>query len=418
MHPIARLFGIFVVFCIAGLGWLGLAGVTSSRTSGTGSELSGRVADLWGTTQSQAAPTFTQRWYTPQVTEKVTDHGKERTTEMVQQLLPMEPSSSRINVDLELDSRRKGLIWFPLYNVTFDGVWTYVHHGEPRILDLAFAFPDSTGVYESFHFLVDGVDQGAAVKPQNGQVGYAMNVVEGQTVTLAVGYRSRGQNMWMYRPSASVGNIADFQLDMTTDFAAIDFPQMTLSPSNKVQTDKGWSLTWAFPRVVTGYGIGMVMPEPVQPGELATELAITAPLSLGFFFLWIFAIGVLRKIEVHPINYLFLAGAFFAFDLLFSYTADRLPVEQAFALASVTSVFLVVSYLRLVVGPRFAFVEAGLAQLLYQVGFALAHFWEGFTGLTITVLAVVTLFALMQMTGRVKWAEVLAEKPKATPQPQ
>jgi hypothetical protein len=71
-------------------------------------------------------------------------------------------------------------------------------------------------------------------------------------------------------------------------------------------------------------------------------------------------------------------------------------------------VVLVVSYLRLVVGPRFAFVEAGLAQLLYLVGFSLAHFWEGFTGLTVTVLGIVTLFALMQLTGRIKWAEVLA----------
>ena len=109
----------------------------------------------------------------------------------------------------------------------------------------------------------------------------------------------------------------------------------------------------------------------------------------------------------HPINHFFLAAAFFSFHLLFGYTADRLPVEQAFALASVVSVLLVVSYLRLVVGPRFALVEAGLAQLLYLVGFSLAHFWEGFTGLTVTVLGILTLFALMQLTGRIRWAEVL-----------
>ena len=42
--------------------------------------------------------------------------------------------------------------------------------------------------------------------------------------------------------------------------------------------------------------------------------------------------------------------------------------------------------LRLVVSARFAFVEAGLAQIVYLIGFSLAHFWDGFTGLTVTVL--------------------------------
>ena len=64
---------------------------------------------------------------------------------------------------------------------------------------------------------------------------------------------------------------------------------------------------------------------------------------------------------------------------------------------------LVVSYLRLVVDSRFAFGPATAAQLIYLIGFSLAHFWEGFTGLTVTVLSIVTLFVLMQLTGRVNW---------------
>jgi len=154
--------------------------------------------------------------------------------------------------------------------------------------------------------------------------------------------------------------------------------------------------------------MGMVMPEMTQPGALAADLSFSAPLSLGLFFLWIFVLGMLRGQSIHPMNYLFIAAAFFAFDLLFAYTADRLPVEYAFALASVISLGLVTSYLRLVVGPRFALVEAGLAQLLYQIGFALAHFWDGATGLTITILGIVTLFALMQLTGRLRWESALA----------
>jgi inner membrane protein involved in colicin E2 resistance len=79
------------------------------------------------------------------------------------------------------------------------------------------------------------------------------------------------------------------------------------------------------------------------------------------------------------------------------------------------SVFLVVSYLRLVVSSRLAYVEAGLAQLVYLIGFSLAHFWEGYTGLTATVLAIVTLYLVMQLTARVRWSSALAAEPSSRP---
>ena len=75
---------------------------------------------------------------------------------------------------------------------------------------------------------------------------------------------------------------------------------------------------------------------------------------------------------------------------------------------------LVVSYLRLVVSTRFALRETAAAQLLYLIVFSLAHLWEGYTGLTIAVLAICTLFVLMQMTGRIQWSEVLTKKKAGT----
>jgi inner membrane protein involved in colicin E2 resistance len=142
-------------------------------------------------------------------------------------------------------------------------------------------------------------------------------------------------------------------------------------------------------------------------------MSFSAPISLGLFMLWIQVLALLRGLDVHPVNHVFLAAAFFSFHLLFGYTADRLPVEAAFALSAAVSVGLVVSYLRLVVGPRFAWREAGIAQLVYLVGFSLAHFWEGWTGLTVTVLGILTLFAVMQLTGRIRWTEVFEGRPAA-----
>jgi inner membrane protein involved in colicin E2 resistance len=105
-------------------------------------------------------------------------------------------------------------------------------------------------------------------------------------------------------------------------------------------------------------------------------------------------------------HYFFLSAAFFAFHLLLAYLVDHVDIHAAFAIASATSVGLVVSYLRLVCGIRRALLYAGGAQLVFLVIFSYAFFFEGYTGLTIAVGAVVTLFLLMQLTGRVDWSRV------------
>ncbi|MBM4393214.1 MAG: inner membrane CreD family protein [Deltaproteobacteria bacterium] len=416
MNPVLRAVGIVFVFIITAVSWFVLAGVTDSRNSNGRWEIRQEVGSLWGNAQVQRAPEFQLRWE-EEVVEKrdVTDaNGTVITTRYDRRAetrsRALSPASTRADVKLHLDERRRGLFWFPLYDVDFDGTWTVSSDDTVRrALDLTFRFPDENAMYDDFHLVVDGAEVSAV--PRDGAVTTSVWIDPGQVVTLAVSYQSRGADTWQYQPSQGVTQVKDFQLAMVTDFDRIDFPVPGLSPTAKLDNGEGWDLRWDFASVVTGFGAGMIMPTRIQPGELATELAVSAPLSLGLFFLWVYVLGLLRDRQVHPINYLFIAAAFFAFNLLLAYSADHLPIEWAFGVSAGVSVLLVVSYLRLVVGVRFAFVEAGLAQLLYQVGFATAHFFDGFTGLTITVLGIVTLFALMQLTGRIDWSKAFARKP-------
>ena len=55
-------------------------------------------------------------------------------------------------------------------------------------------------------------------------------------------------------------------------------------------------------------------------------------------------ITTLRKIELHPMNYLFLACAFFAFHLLLAYLVDHISIHTAFVICSLVSIALVISY--------------------------------------------------------------------------
>jgi inner membrane protein involved in colicin E2 resistance len=202
-------------------------------------------------------------------------------------------------------------------------------------------------------------------------------------------------------------------LTMQTNFRDIDFADDTLSPTSKELVSGGWQLTWQYSNLVSGFQIGMTMPQKLQPGPLAGEISYAAPVSLFFFFFLMFIITTLRNIDLHPMNYFFLATAFFAFHLLLAYLVDHISIHAAMVLASLVSVALVISYLRLVVGLRFAALEAGTAQLIYLVLFSYAFFWNGFTGLSITVIAVITLFVVMQATGRIRWSERFAARARA-----
>ena len=415
---IARLFAIALVFAATSIAFLVLGGVTTSRTFEQSQELGPEVADLWGRPHQQDAPVATFRFSRDEdVSRTETEEGKTRivnetVTRWHEKAVPY--SSTDVAADIVLDQRLKGLMWYSLYNVAFDATWQYTHReAETGFLRLVFRFPDASGLFDGFQLAIDGQDRAAPLQPENGAVSTEVPVSPGQTISVKVSYRSRGLDEWRYMPSAGVASLENFACRIRTSFSEIDYPVGTLSPSSRQDEGDGWVLGWDFSQVVTGRGIGVLMPSRLQPGELSTSLSVSAPVSLFFFFLVLFALGTMKKIDLHPVNYLFLAGAFFAFHLLFAYSVDRLAIAEAFTLSSLVSVALVISYLRLAVGSRFAFVEAGFAQLVYLVGFSLAHFWKGYTGLTVTVLSIVTLGLLMQLTGRVRWTDALSAGAKS-----
>lgn len=395
MNGFGKAVAVICIWFGTSLAWLVLGGVMQSRSGASARDMSSRVEGLWGREQLQRAPTAS-------ATALVGDPADPRPAAM----LP--PMSTALDVDLKLDQRLKGLRWFSLYDVAFDGQWTFKNETDvAQTFHVVFPLPDPQGVYDDVRFIVNG--EAVDVVPDQGQLVHEAVVEPGETLALDVGYASRGMDHWRYEPAGGgVSVLRDFSLRMHTDFTDVDFPEGTLSPSSRTPDGAGEHLVWSFSRIVTGAGIGMSTPTRVQPGELAAALSYSAPISLGFFFLVIAVLARLRKLDIHPINYIGIGGAFFAFHLLFSYSVDHLHVAAAFGLASVASVVMVTAYLRLVVSARFAFIESAAAQLIYLVGFSLAHFLDGFTGLTVTLLSVATLFLLMMLTGRIQWSKVLA----------
>jgi len=373
------------------------------------------VASTWGSPLNQAPPSASFTRIVPKYEESIENGKKMIKTipELVTTPLPLE--SSTIDVVLDLEHRQKGLLWYSTYRVAFLGLYGFRNPSDKEeAVDFVLKFPTAQAMYDDLTFTLDGT--AVPITSRDGASMGRIKVAAGKAVQLAVGYRSQGLNEWRYSfGGQDVMQVRDFSLRMKTNFKDIDFPDNTLSPSHKLETDKGWDLTWSFKNLLSGYQIAMVMPEKLQPGPLAGRISLFAPVSLFFFFFIMLIITTMRRIELHPMNYFFLAAAFFSFHLLLAYLVDHVSIHVAFAISAAVSVFLVVSYLRLVVGLHFASREAALAQFIYLVMFSYAFFLKGFTGLAITTGSIVTLFVVMQVTGRIRWADKFALKPTAEP---
>ena len=416
---VKRLVAIAFIFAVTTVAWLLLGATIFQRTQASDRHLRGRVGSTWGTPQAQQAPTAFIERIEERVTEtpRLPPPGSRRdvtsTTaatdpraERVRVRVPLALDQTRASVAFDLDHRQKGLLWYSTYGVTFAGTYRFRNTTGSDAVLLEFPLPASQAIYDGLRVTVNGI--AVPYSTGNSAILATARVPLGSSVTLGVAYRSQGLDQWRYVLGNDVAEVRDFELAMKTDFEDIDFPESTLSPTEKIESGDGWDLKWRYTNLLSGFQIGMDMPEKLQPGPLAGEISMFAPVSLLFFFAVIFLITTIRRIDIHPMNYFFLAAAFFSFHLLLAYLVDHVSIHIAFAIASIVSIFLVVTYLRLAVGSRFAYREAAIAQFIYLVLFSYAFFFKGFTGLAITIGSIVTLFVAMQLTGRIRWSEVFA----------
>lgn len=399
---------IFVASCIA---WSILGSSVTFRSGEFGDRLDAEVQRLWGTPQRQVAPDawIVRPGIESEVVETTDQNGamvRQQKTKPVQHSIPAALESTRAVVTINLEHRQRGLLWYPTYTVAFDATYSFRNPDpEPRQLTVRLPLPAAQALYDNFVFTLDDRPM-----PQIGDISKEMNgstqVAPGAATVFHVQYRSRGLRQWTYEFSqGGVAQVRDFAMTMQTDFAEVDFPAGSVSPTRKAATPAGWTLTWTFANLISGQSIGMAMPQKLNPGPFAARVTFFAPVSLLFFLTVMVMRGMTTGDSLHPMHYWFIAAAFFAFHLLLAYLVDHVGVHASFAIAATVSLALVVSYLRVAAGHQQT-LFAGAAQIVFLVLFSYAFFFEGFTGLAITIGAVLTLFGLMQMTARVSWDEV------------
>jgi Inner membrane protein CreD len=320
----------------------------------------------------------------------------------------IQPSRSDVSVDLRYEPKKKGLLWYRTYLVDFRGEYSVQNPTQiTQTIYVRFEFPAADASYSDFFFAIDDKPATGSSKTADG-ITDAVTLAPGASAKFVVAYKSRGTERWGYT-FGNTSRIQNFRLAMTTNFSEFDFPAGTGSATERARTAKGWHFVWSYPDVINAQSIAMGMPAIANPGPVASRMSFFAPVSLLFFFAVLVLMGMVWRIRLHPMNFFFLAAGCFAFQLLFAYLVDLIPLAPAFAISATVSLVLVNGYLLAAVGRRFAQLGA-IAQFAYMILFSYSFFFEGLTGLTITIGAIVTLALLMAATARVNWADKFGSK--------
>ena len=389
-----------IVGCTA-VAWFILATAMSQRTQESSTTMSQEVAGVWNPALEQKHP---EAWFeTPNAPDG-------RATLL--------PSNSDVGVILRFVPKQRGLFRHRTYDVTFKAEYVFVNPTRiPQTIYVSFPLPAGAEKLEGFEFrLGDAMDAEPLRPGASGLATQAVVLPASGKITLHAGYQTRGTGSWVYS-FPDKRRIAGFILKMRTDFMEINFPVGTGSPRDEDRkTDgNGWDLVWNYPDVLAVPSIGMDMPKLLNAGPVATRIAFFAPVSLVFFVTVVLLVGGLKGVPLHPMHVFFVSAGFFAFHLLFAYLVDLVPISISFAIATVVSLALVGGYLR-VVGGNALFKVALPAQIAYLVLFSASFFFDGLTGITLTICGVSTLAWLMFLTAKVDWRTHFSRREKIIPE--
>jgi len=379
----------------ATIAWVILATTLSSRTKTAQCANASSVSNLWGSAQGQSHPKI---WYL-----SPTDASGRKY---------IQPTKNDIHIKLDFEPKKKGLSWNRTYQADFSASYT-ISNPTPieQTIYVSFPLPSENSSYNNFIFKL-GESKTQQQTPHGGVIEEATTIAAGEEVQLNVAYQNRGIDLWSYQ-LGDIDRVSNFNLTMETDFTEIGFPEGSGSPTERdldPQTNN-WLLHWHYPDVINPQQIGMEMPKVLNPGPIAARMSYFAPVSLLFFFAVLLILGAVKGINLHPMNYFFLAAGFFAFQLLFSYLVDLLSLHVSFIIASVVSLSLIGCYVASVAGKKLLMIALP-AQFAYLVLFSYSFFFDGLSGITITIGAIVTLALLMIYTAKINWSELFSSRKK------
>ncbi len=393
---LSQLFSIAGILLVTSVAWFILGGAIRSRSENFGADMRKEVLQVWGPELQQAHP-----------------HAFYRSPNVPGGKALIQPEQARVHVLIDYEAKKRGLMSHRTYEVSFEGDYSFRNPTRiPQTVFVNFPLPASKGL-RGVLVMLDGKETDVR-RAYDGSLEIAVEVAASTAIKLKVAYQTNGTDVWVYHfPHPE--RVRDFELFMKTNFVDYSIPVGCGSPTKREEAASEFIWTYQ-PDVLSAPNIGMEMPKVLNPAPVAARIAFFAPISLLFFVTVVLLLEFLRDVNLHPVHVCFVAAGFFSFHLLFAYLTDVIAIHGAFGVASGVSVMLVCGYLRAVGGNRLLRIALP-AQIGYMVLFSVSFFFDGMTGLTISIGAVITLALLMKATASTSWKNVFAQNRRPTPPP-
>lgn len=333
------------------------------------------------------------------------------------ELSPAELTQSHVQVELDVEYRRRGIAEYPGYRATVSGSYRLQNPvDEPIHAAFVIGLPSdrSSLMLTDLELTIDGKEDRAHTEYAPDKITWTGRVAGGGAATVAVRYRARGLERFGYALSPKVSSaagearpISDFQLELLVRGAKgeLDFPMGAMTPTlAETTTDGGRRMVWSVDRMLSAFDVGVVLPDKANLSAALAKLVHNAPwfyLLYAFSVLWVLAgLGGLAR-SLHLVG---LSATYFLYFPLATYLVAYLPWPLAAAIGVVAISALCVGHGLSFLGRRRA---AGLAacQVFFLAVPAAAYLVPAHTGLILVLAAFVAVaLALRQVGG-------LAERP-------
>ncbi|HSX58569.1 MAG TPA: cell envelope integrity protein CreD [Tahibacter sp.] len=398
---------------------LQVQGLVSER-NGLREQAVAQVASRWGEAQTVGGPmlalTYTQRWKT--------DQGwAERSATRLQL-----PATLDIDARLRTATRAYGIYETPVYTASltmkarFEAddlapLRSLVQQGAGG-LELRLPLADVRGLREVRTVRINGNEH--RLQPGTLTSGYATAVVaiDAQLlqapVAIELALDIAGTERIQFLPFGRASS-----LKLGADWADPSFTGAFLPVRHDIverkfdaawqvlELNRGYGQQWdegeldASRVAASAFGVTLYQPASVyQQNERAGKYGV---LFIALTFVAFFLFEVLKKLRVHPVQYLLIGVALCTFYLLLLALSEQIGFGPAYALAAAAVALLVGGYAAAVLSTRRAgFVLGGSLALVYGLlyGLVVSEQYSLLIG-ALTLLAVVAV--LMYLTRRVDW---------------
>ena len=429
---IKKLIAVAVIFLGFSIAWMILGGVNQGRTWDYTQKSLKRLQNAYGGPLKINPPLI---YYEITQQKKGQVNGFETVSSYMEKEF-IDPSRTNVDIDLKLERKKIGNLWFPVFIAAYQGEYEYNIESVPeearsQPLFLVPGLNSSESIYRSIEMKINDMTvQPLSKLVSNTPIELRSKMDSAGNVKVNYFYETTGIDYILYELAGKyeplkktiqqdnnsrayrerLTRLDNFNVKLTADFRIYDFPGQTIPPTKRKQFGQKNEFIWQFDKTVTGKNIGLIVPKEINPGEIAARISFFAPVSLLFFFVVMMIFGILVKRKLHPMHYFFLAATFLSFHLMFSYSADHISMYSAFGIASIVSCLLTFSYLIRFNEWKYATISMSL-QLLYLIVFSSSFFYKsttglGITGLIVTIVSVITLFVLMQLTAKLDWKSV------------